>query len=167
MLTSWRQQMKGLVRTRKEIDGALRHTHKLETTEGGTYQDTERNRPNEAYSHPGNGRRRNLSGHGKNPASEAHSHPEDGSGRDLSGHRKNRMSKAHSQPGDDRGRDFVRTRKIDRARGTHNLEMAKGRACQDTERNRPSEMHSPAGDSRGRDLSGHGNKSTERGALTS
>ena len=34
-------------------------------------------------------------------------------------------------------------------------------------KNRPSEMHSPTGGGRGRNLSGHGNKLTKQGALTS
>jgi len=40
-LTYWRQQREGPVRTRKESDQA-RHTHFLETAEGGTSQDKER-----------------------------------------------------------------------------------------------------------------------------
>jgi len=40
-LTYWRWQREGLVRTRKESD-QVRRTHKLETAEGGTCQDTER-----------------------------------------------------------------------------------------------------------------------------
>ena len=39
--TSWRPQMEGLVRTRKETD-RVTGTHFLETTEGGTCQDTEK-----------------------------------------------------------------------------------------------------------------------------
>ena len=37
-----------------------RGTHFLETVEGGTCQDTERNRLTEAHSHAGDGRRRDL-----------------------------------------------------------------------------------------------------------
>ena len=40
-LTNWRPQKEGLVRTQKESDQA-RQTHCLETTEGGTCQNTER-----------------------------------------------------------------------------------------------------------------------------
>ena len=46
----------GLVRTRKEID-RVRVTHFLETAEGGTCQDTERNRQSEGHSLPGVGQR--------------------------------------------------------------------------------------------------------------
>jgi len=40
-LTPWRPQREGIVRTRKETDQAT-GTHKLETVEGVTCQDTER-----------------------------------------------------------------------------------------------------------------------------
>src|SRR5205807_1350698 len=63
-LTLWRRQREGLVRTQKEIDQP-RHTHFLETAEGGTCQDMERNRPTEAHSLSGDGRGRDLSGHRK------------------------------------------------------------------------------------------------------
>ena len=42
-LTFWKRQREGLVRTQKETDRA-RHTHVLETAEGGTCQDTQMNR---------------------------------------------------------------------------------------------------------------------------
>ena len=101
----------GLVRIRKETNRATR-THQLEETEGGTCQDTERNRLSEAHSHPGDGRVRDLSGYGKkqtergiltnwrqqseqlvrtrerNRPRDAHSRPGDGRGSDLSGHGK-------------------------------------------------------------------------------
>ena len=67
-LTSLRRQREGLVRTRKETDRATgMGTHILETAEGGTCQDMERNRPTEAHSHPGDGRGRDSSGHAKKP----------------------------------------------------------------------------------------------------
>ena len=53
-LTSWRRQREELVRTRKETD-QLRHTHSLETTEGGTCQEMQGNRLTEAHSRPGDG----------------------------------------------------------------------------------------------------------------
>ena len=105
-LTSWRQQREGLVRTRKEADRP-RRTHKLETAEGGTCQDMERNRPTEAHSHPGDGRRRDLSGHEKKPTDQG------------------ALTPWRQQEG------LVRTRKeIDRAAGmgTHILENVDGRA---------------------------------------
>ena len=63
-LTTWRSQRERLVRTGKETARA-RHTHVLETAEVRTCQDTERNEPSEAHSRPGDGRGRDLSGHGK------------------------------------------------------------------------------------------------------
>ena len=65
-LTNWRWQGEGQVRTRKETD-RLRRTHFLETAEGGTCQATERNRPTEVHSLPGDGIGKDLSGHGKKP----------------------------------------------------------------------------------------------------
>ena len=49
-LTNWRRQREGLVRTRKETDQP-RYTHPLETAEGVTCQDTERNRPSDGHGH--------------------------------------------------------------------------------------------------------------------
>ena len=63
-LTSWRRHREGLVRRQKETDRP-RLTHILETSSGGTCQDTERNRPTEAHSPTGDGIGRDLSGHGK------------------------------------------------------------------------------------------------------
>src|SRR5947208_2050200 len=101
--------------TQKETNRA-RHTHVLETAEGGTCQDTERNRPSEVHSRTGDGRGRDLSGHTKKPT-------ERGS---LTSWRWQREG-------------LVRTRKeTDRASHTHHLEMAEGRTCHDTQRNRPS-----------------------------
>src|SRR5947208_2050197 len=116
--------------TQKETDRA-RHTHVLETAEGGTCHDTERNQPSEAYSRPGDSRGRDLSGHRKKPTERG----------TLTYWRRQREG-------------LVRTHKeTDRARLTHVLEVAEGRTCQDTERNRPSKSHSPPGDGRGKDLS--------------
>ena len=56
--------MEGLVRARKETNQA-RHTYKLETAEGGSCQDAERDRSREAYSHSENDKGRDLSGHRK------------------------------------------------------------------------------------------------------
>ena len=64
-LTPWRQQMEGLVRTRKETDQA-RATHELETAEGGTFQDKERSRPSEGHLLPGEYKDESRSGHVKN-----------------------------------------------------------------------------------------------------
>ena len=66
-LTSWRPGREGNVWSRKETDRA-RGTHTLETGSGGTGQDTERNRPSERHSHPGDRIKRDKSGHGKTPA---------------------------------------------------------------------------------------------------
>ena len=54
------------VRTWKETNRA-RHTHVLETVEGGTCQDTEKKQPSKVHSLPGGGGGRDLSGHGKKP----------------------------------------------------------------------------------------------------
>ena len=64
-LTSWRRQTERLVRTPKEFDQP-RPTHSLETADRATCQDTERIRPIEAHSHPGDGRQSDLSGHRNN-----------------------------------------------------------------------------------------------------
>ena len=54
----------GLVSKTKETDRP-RCAHFLKTAEGKTCQHTERNRPSEARSHPGDGRGRDLSENGK------------------------------------------------------------------------------------------------------
>jgi len=61
-LTIWRLQREGLVRTWKESD-RVRHTHNLETAEGGTCQDMEGKRLSKAHSQSGDCRGRDLSGH--------------------------------------------------------------------------------------------------------
>ena len=143
-LTSWRWKREGIVRTQKEIDRP-RRTHILETAEGGTCQDTERNRPIEAHLHPGDGRGRDLLGHGKKSTDRGV----------LTSWRRKREG-------------LIRTwKEIDRPRCTHPLETPEGGTCQNTETNRPTEVHSPTGDGRGRELSGHENKPTDPGALTS
>ena len=65
-LTPWRRHREGQVRIQKESDQA-RGTHELETTSGGTSQNTERIRLSEGHSHPGERIGRDNSGHGKNP----------------------------------------------------------------------------------------------------
>ena len=143
LLTSWRRQKEGLVRTRKEADRAS-GTHFLETAEGVAYQDNERSRPREWNSRPRDSRGSDLSGHGHKSAER----------RTLTTWRRQRER-------------LVRTRKqIDQEKDTHLLETAEGATCQDTETNRPREGHSRAGDGIGSDLSGHGNKSTEGRTLT-
>ena len=165
-LTPWRRQGKGLVRTRKEIDRVrgthllettreglvrtqkeidrVRGTHKLETAEGGTRQAMERNRQSEAHSLSGDGRGRDLLGHGKKSTE----------GGTLTPWRRWRER-------------LVRTRKeVNRVRDTHLLDTAEGGTCQDTERNRPSEGHSLPGDGRGWDLSGNGKEPPGQGELT-
>ena len=130
----------GLVMTWKETDRP-RRTHYLEPAEEGTCQDTERDRPTEAYSPTRDGRGRDLSGHRKKPTNRGA----------LTFWRRQREGP-------------VRTRKkTDRPRRTHILilETAEGGICQDTERNRPTETHSLSKAGRGRDSSGHGKKTTE------
>jgi len=131
------------IRIRKEIDRA-RGTHRLETAEGGTSQDTERKQPTKAHSPTGDGRGRDKSGHGKKATDQG----------TLTFWRWQREGQ-------------VRTRKeSDRLRHTHFLEMAEGGTSQDTERKRPTEGHSQTGDGRGRDKSGHRKKVTNQGTLT-
>ena len=142
-LTLWRPQREGLVRTWKESDQA-RGTYKLETTEKGTCQDTERKQPRKGHSLPGDHRRRDLSGHRKKVTKQG----------TLTSWRRQREG-------------LVRTQKESKqARGTHFLETTKGGPCQDMETKQLSKGHSLSGDHRGRDLSGHGKKVTKQGALT-
>ena len=120
-------------------------THSLETTSGGTSHDTERIRPREGDSLPGDGIRRGKSGHRKNPTERGA----------LTLWRQHREGQ-------------VRTwKESDRARGTHFLDTASGGTSQDTERIRQSEGHSLPGDGIERDKSGQGKNPTERGELTS
>ena len=108
-LTFWRGQKEGLVRTRKEADRA-RGTHILETAEGGTGQNTERNQP-----------------------SEAHSHTEDRRGRDFVRTQKeaNRERRAHwletAKGGICQGTERKRS-----SEGAHSLETAERGTCHDT-----------------------------------
>ena len=158
-LTLWRRQREELVRTQKETDRP-RRTHKLETAEGGTCQDTESNRSTEAHSHPGDDRGRNLSGHGKKPTDRGaltslswrrqreglvrtqketdiprRLHPGDDRGRDLSGHGKKPTDRGALTSWRRQREGPVRTHKeTDRPRRTHFviLETAEGGTCQDT-----------------------------------
>ena len=105
-LTNWRRRREGLVRKRKETD-RLRPTHKLETAEGGTCQDTQGNRPTEAHSRSGDSRGRDLSGHTRKPTDFRHTHfLETAEGRSCQDTQGNRLTEAHSQTGDGRGRDL-------------------------------------------------------------
>ena len=160
-LTSWRRQTKELVNTRKEIVLA-RGTHVLETAEGGTCQDTEKNRMSKLeqgsltfWRQQREGlvrtqketdrarrthsletaERQTCQDRERNRMSKEHSRPGDSRGRDLSGHGKNRLSEERSRSGDGGGRNFSGQKKTDRARGTHKLETTGGGTCQDTERN--------------------------------
>ena len=130
-LTNWRQQREGLVRTQKE-NNRLRRAHILETTEGGTCQDMERNRLIEAHSPTGD-RGRDLSKHRKKPTDRGA----------LTSWRWQREGPVSTQ------------KETDRPRHTHFLEIVEGGTCQETETNRLTDAHSHPGDGRGRDLSGH------------
>ena len=129
-LTSWRRQREGLVRTPKGTDRA-RHTHILETAEGGTCQDTERNPSTEAHSLSGDGRGRDLSGHSKKPTDQgaltSWRQQREGLCEDTE---RNRPSDEHSLPGDGRGRDLsgYRNKPTERG-GTHFLETVDGGTC--------------------------------------
>ena len=63
-LTLWIPQREGQVKIWEESN-QTRGTHKLEITEGGTSQDTERKQPNKGHSLPGDHRERDKSGHRK------------------------------------------------------------------------------------------------------
>ena len=113
--TNWRRQREGLVRTQKETVRAG-GTHVLETAEGETCQDMERNRPSEAHSLSGDGRGRDLSEHGKNPT-------ERGTltlwrRQTCQGTERNRPGEAHSLPGDGRGTGLSGQGKNTTKRGT-------------------------------------------------
>ena len=142
-LTNWRWQTEGLVRTPKESDRP-RPTHELETADRGICQDTEKIRPTESHSHPGDGR-----------------------GRDLSGRRMNLTDRGPLTVWRQQTEGLVRILKeSDRPRPTHFLGTAERGTCQDMERIRPTETHSPTRDGRQRDMSGHRKNPTDRGPLT-
>ena len=105
-LTSWRWKREGLVKTRKQIDRA-RHTHSLETAEGGTCQDMETNQLSEEYSLSGDSRGSDLSGHRNKPtkigALTSWRRQGEGLCQDTEA---NRPSEVHSLPGDSRGKDL-------------------------------------------------------------
>ena len=86
-----------------------RCTHFLKMAEGGTCQDTERNRP-----------------------SKAHSRSRDGRGRDLSGQGKKKTERGALTYWRYQREGLVSTRKeTNRARYTHKLETAEGGASQE------------------------------------
>ena len=149
-LTCWRRRTEGLVRTWIETDRP-RHTHQLETADGGTCQDTERNWPTEAHSLPGDGRGRELSGHGrktdrprrthfletedggscqdmeKHRPTEAHSPTGESTGRSLSGHRKKLTNRGALTSWRWQREGPIRTwKETDQPRRAHSLEMAEG-----------------------------------------
>ena len=135
-------------------------THKLETGEGGTCQDTERSQPTKVHSLPGNSRGRDLSGHRKKSIDRGALTSWRRSGRHLSGHGKKPTDRGtltnwrqqrdlslegHRKKQIDRGtltfwrrqrEGLVRTRKeTKQLRRTHILGIAEGETCQDTKRN--------------------------------
>ena len=141
------------MRPQKKTNRA-RHTHILETAEGGTCQDTEKNWPSEAHSLSGDGRGMGLSGHTKILAKRG----------TLTNWRQRREGLVRAQKETDgarrthwletaEGGTCQDTERDGRVRHTHFLETAEGWTCQDTERNRVSKAHSQTRDSRGRDLS--------------
>ena len=149
---------KELVRHRKK---RAHEEHSLPgENRGGIGDDTGRSRQTEAHSHSGDGRGRDLSGHGKkltgpsrthiletaeggtcqdtetNRLTEVHSPTGDGRGRDLSGHRKKLTDRGALTSWRRQRERLVRTRKqTNQLRHTHFLETAKGETCRDTERN--------------------------------
>ena len=113
-LTSWKRQREGLVRTRKESNRA-RGTYSLETGEGGTHQDKERNRSSEGNSLPGDDRGRDLSAVrtqkeiDRSRGTHTLETVEGGTYQDTE---RNRPCKGHSLPEDSRGRDLSGQGKI-------------------------------------------------------
>ena len=102
VLTSWRRQKEGLVRTRKESNRG-RGTCQLETAEGWTCQNTEIKRADKGCSPAGDGRGRDLSEHVKKAAE------------------REALTSWRQQGG------LVRIwKERDRTRGTHFLETAEG-----------------------------------------
>ena len=128
VLTSWRRQREGLVKTRKETDREL-CTHELQTTEGGTCQDTERNRPTEAHSQTGDGKGRDLSGHGKKLTDR---------GALTNWRRQKRLVRTRKETGRETPTHLLETadggicqnkKETDQPRRAHLLETAEGRTC--------------------------------------
>ena len=131
-----------MVRTWKETD-QQRHTHILETAEGGTW-----------------------SGHGKKPTNRgtltSWRRQREALGQDME---RNRLTEVHSHAGDGGVRDLSGRGMRPTNRGTlTNWRRHREGLGQDTERNRPTEAHSHPGDGIGRGLSGHRRKSTEQQA---
>ena len=164
-------------------------THFLETVEGRTCQIMKRNQLSKAHSRTGTAKGGTCQNTGGIRLSEAHSLAGDRRGRGLSGHGKNptergaltnwrwqreglvRTWKASKQTSLTYWRPqmggLVRARtETDRRRRAHILETEEVVTYQDMERNRESEVHLRSGDGRGSNLSGHGEKVTDRGALT-
>ena len=95
------------------------------------------------------------------------SHTGDGRGRDLSGHGRKSTKRGALTLWRRQREGIVRTQKeTNQARSTRFLDTAEEGACQVTERNRLSDAHSQTGDSKRKDLSGHGKKLAKQGALT-
>ena len=67
---------------------------------------------------------------------------------------------------DGHGRTSRTWKESERARGTHRLESADRRTCQDVERIRASKGHSPTGERGRTDVEKHGKNPSELGALT-
>jgi hypothetical protein len=147
----------------------MKNTHFLKRSERESGEETERNRLSEAHSRPGDGRERDLSGHGKKTDRARPTHSlETAEGGTCQDTGKKPTEQGPLTPWRWQREGLVRARRVtDRARPTHSLEMAEGETYQDTERNRPSKAYSHPGDRRGSELSGNGKKHTERGRLTS
>jgi len=134
VLTSWRAQTEGRVRTRKECE-PLRGTHQLESTDGETSQDTEEMQASEGHSHSGEPIQRDKSGHGKNVSQRgvltswtAQTERRVRTGKNAS--RRGALTSWRAQV-----ERQVRIRKEwEPVRGTHVLESPDGETSQDTER---------------------------------
>ena len=109
--------------------GGGRHTHFLETAEGGTCQATETKRPSEEHSLPG-WRRETCQDTERNQQSEAHSRTGHRRGRHPSGHSKKETKRDTLTSWRRQRQEPVKTQKdIGRARRTHFLETGEAGTC--------------------------------------
>ena len=142
-LTDWRPHRGEQVRTWRETDSA-RDTHILETTLGGTSQDTERNQLRKGHSLSGDHKGRGKSEHSKKPTNQG----------TLTSWRPHQEGQVRTQE------------ETNLARGTHSLETTSGGTSYDMERNQLSKGHSQTGDHIRRDKSVYRKKLSKQGALT-
>ena len=106
MLTSWRRQREGLVRTRKGTERVM-HTHFLETAEGGTCQNTEKKPTERGALTFWRQQREGVVKTWKETDRARHTHKlETAEGKTCQDKETNRASDAYSLSGDGRRRDL-------------------------------------------------------------